>query len=92
MSMSLPYMTGWPTVQGIGTVATLSRLLPGETSASQVSVQLIFLIPSLKTNCGETKAQRRSIHWFKGTVSPVLSRIKVVLLNIVESGEVPLVI
>ncbi len=28
----------------------------------------------------------------KGTVSPVLSRLKVVLLNIVESGEVPLVI
>ncbi len=29
---------------------------------------------------------------FKGTVSPVLSRLTVVLLNIVESGEVPLVI
>jgi hypothetical protein len=28
----------------------------------------------------------------KGTVSLVLSRLKVVLLNIVESGEVPLVI
>ncbi len=28
----------------------------------------------------------------KGTVSPVLRRLKVVLLNIVESGEVPLVI
>jgi hypothetical protein len=29
---------------------------------------------------------------FKGTVSPVLSRLKVVLLNIVESGEVPLMV
>ncbi len=28
----------------------------------------------------------------KGTVSPVLSRLKVVLLNIIESGEVPLVV
>ncbi len=27
---------------------------------------------------------------FKGTVSPVLSQLTVVLLNIVESGEVPL--
>jgi hypothetical protein len=28
----------------------------------------------------------------KGTVSPVLSRLNVVLLNIVESGDVPLVV
>jgi hypothetical protein len=31
-------------------------------------------------------------HDFKGTVSPVLSRLNVVLLNIVESGDVPLVV
>jgi hypothetical protein len=35
---------------------------------------------------------RRKQIKFKGTVSPVLSRLKVVFLNKVESGEVPLVI
>jgi hypothetical protein len=33
-----------------------------------------------------------SVNAFKGTVSPVLSRLKVAFLNKVESGEVPLVI
>ncbi len=29
---------------------------------------------------------------FKGTVAPVLSRLKVIWINTVESGEVPLVV
>ncbi len=36
------------------------------------------------TLCSERK--------FKGTVAPVLSRLKVVWINTVESGEVPLVV
>jgi hypothetical protein len=41
---------------------------------------------------GKVRAHILRDYSFKGTVSPVLGRLTVVLLNIVESGEVPLVI
>jgi hypothetical protein len=46
----------------------------------------------VKVGSGSGKKFFGSTTLLKGTVSPVLSRLKVVWINTVESGEVPLVV